>query len=117
MCGIVGYVGKRAASDILISSLQRLEYRGYDSAGIAVPTSQGLSILKCSGKVRALESRVHATWSRRCYPPAPRELPIPGGPLTVRRQKRMPIRIATNPGALPLFTRDHRELCRHSPTA
>ena len=42
MCGIVGYIGKRESQDILIEGLKKLEYRGYDSAGIAVFTESGL---------------------------------------------------------------------------
>ncbi|MDO9509445.1 MAG: glutamine--fructose-6-phosphate transaminase (isomerizing) [Thermovirgaceae bacterium] len=55
MCGIVGYVGKRNAAEILIDGLKRLEYRGYDSAGLALKTDKGLLILKEVGKVADLE--------------------------------------------------------------
>ncbi|HQO83243.1 MAG TPA: class II glutamine amidotransferase, partial [Synergistales bacterium] len=55
MCGIVGYVGRRNASDVLIDGLKRLEYRGYDSAGLALRTGDGLIILKEVGKVADLE--------------------------------------------------------------
>lgn len=54
MCGIVGYVGARDASTILLEGLHRLEYRGYDSAGIAVAHNGALGIAKCKGKVRDL---------------------------------------------------------------
>ncbi len=63
MCGIVGYVGPRPAPELLISSLQRLEYRGYDSAGIAVPDGGALAVLKSPGKVRTLGDRMRAEWS------------------------------------------------------
>ena len=56
MCGIVGYIGKRRAYDILIQGLHRLEYRGYDSSGVAMISNTGeLSIYKAKGKVEALE--------------------------------------------------------------
>ena len=56
MCGIVGYIGKRRAYDILIQGLHRLEYRGYDSSGVAMIDSSGnLNIYKSKGKVEALE--------------------------------------------------------------
>lgn len=55
MCGIVGYVGKRDAGPILMEGLHRLEYRGYDSAGIALVRNDKLSVFKTKGKVRDLE--------------------------------------------------------------
>jgi glucosamine--fructose-6-phosphate aminotransferase (isomerizing) len=58
MCGIVGYIGPRDAAPILMQGLHRLEYRGYDSAGIAVARAGKLRVLKCKGKVRELEIRL-----------------------------------------------------------
>ena len=54
MCGIVGYIGNRTAYQIIIKGLQRLEYRGYDSAGIALYDDE-VRLYKCKGKVRDLE--------------------------------------------------------------
>ena len=56
MCGIVGYVGQRAAEDIIIDGLRRLEYRGYDSAGIALFNDQELFVEKHAGRLSVLES-------------------------------------------------------------
>ena len=57
MCGIVGYIGNENVYDILIKGLHRLEYRGYDSAGVALVAPDGkLSVYKARGKVSNLES-------------------------------------------------------------
>ena len=58
MCGIVGYIGPRDAAPILMQGLHRLEYRGYDSAGLAVARSGKLRMHKSKGKVRELESKL-----------------------------------------------------------
>ncbi len=55
MCGIVGYLGSNMAAPILINGLKRLEYRGYDSAGIAIMNGKGIEIIKEAGKIRNLE--------------------------------------------------------------
>ena len=59
MCGIVGYIGKTEASNILISGLKRLEYRGYDSAGICTIENSKLMTTKCKGKVSDLENKIN----------------------------------------------------------
>ena len=82
MCGIVGFTGARAAAPLLLEGLKRLEYRGYDSAGIAVMGDAGIQVEKVSGKVQKL-----------C-----------AGPPTARRRIRTRTRIFPTTGATPLST-------------
>ena len=58
MCGIVGYVGYRNATEVLITGLSKLEYRGYDSAGVAVNTGHHLEVRKAAGKLAVLENEL-----------------------------------------------------------
>ena len=87
MCGIVGYTGPREAYPIIIKGLKRLEYRGYDSTGVALQNG-GLKVYKKKGKVAELEEilvgkdlHAHAA------------LAIPAGPLMVNPVIAMPILI------------------------
>lgn len=61
MCGIVGYTGKNQVKDILVDGLKRLEYRGYDSSGMAAQSANGLKVVHCVGKVSSLATRVAET--------------------------------------------------------
>ena len=61
MCGIVGYIGKNNALPILLDGLKRLEYRGYDSAGVAVKTADGVFSVKAVGKIVELEKKIGIT--------------------------------------------------------
>ncbi|WP_103327863.1 glutamine--fructose-6-phosphate transaminase (isomerizing) [Bacteroidetes bacterium endosymbiont of Geopemphigus sp.] len=63
MCGIVGYMGPRAACPILIKGLKRLEYRGYDSVGLALNESIGFHLFKTKGKVADFESKITHTYT------------------------------------------------------
>ena len=58
MCGIIGYLGKRNPKDILIEGLKKLEYRGYDSAGIALKNGKDIQIIKSVGKIKYLEEKI-----------------------------------------------------------
>ncbi len=60
MCGIVGYIGESSASPILIDGLKKLEYRGYDSAGIAVYGDDGVKICKTKGRIADLEGKLES---------------------------------------------------------
>lgn len=61
MCGIIGYVGKRKVSQVLLHGLKKMEYRGYDSSGIAAVSAGGLKILKSVGKIENLERKYSET--------------------------------------------------------
>lgn len=67
MCGIVGYCGKHNSVPVLLEGLHRLEYRGYDSAGVAVLTNGAICVIKAPGKIKALDTLVE----KRHIPAAP----------------------------------------------
>ena len=60
MCGIVGYIGEKAAAPVLVNGLKKLEYRGYDSSGVAVFHQTDLKVIKCKGRLAALEERLNS---------------------------------------------------------
>jgi glucosamine--fructose-6-phosphate aminotransferase (isomerizing) len=59
VCGIVGYIGEQYAQDILLAGLEKLEYRGYDSAGIAMLNEQGIHVFKEKGRIESLREAIH----------------------------------------------------------
>ena len=87
MCGIVGYIGKKDAASILLEGLKKLEYRGYDSAGIAVQEPQGIALIKKKGKLNSLEELLkqnspqgsvgigHTRWATHGKPSTPNSHP------------------------------------------
>ena len=58
MCGIVGYVGTKQAAPILLDGLSKLEYRGYDSAGVAIMTDEGIVVKKKKGRLEKLSNMI-----------------------------------------------------------
>lgn len=58
MCGIVGYIGDKNSTEILIDGLKKLEYRGYDSAGVAVFEKDGVNVVKAKGRIKNLEDKI-----------------------------------------------------------
>ena len=58
MCGIVGYIGEKSAKEILVSGLKNLEYRGYDSSGIALKNNDNIKVVKSVGKIKNLEEKL-----------------------------------------------------------
>src|SRR5713226_812360 len=67
MCGIVGYVGPREAEPVLVESLRRLEYRGYDSAGLATLTGPHLHLRKCAGRIADLAQLLRERPAPGCH--------------------------------------------------
>lgn len=56
MCGIVGYLGHKKATEVLVNGLSKLEYRGYDSSGVAINTNDNLEIRKFKGRLSVLSN-------------------------------------------------------------
>ena len=78
MCGIVGYIGPREAQDVLLSGLAKLEYRGYDSAGIAVLADHTITVEKRKGELANLEQALRSSPRRaRRHRPHPLGHPRP----------------------------------------
>ena len=96
MCGIVGYVGQRDAADVLLEGLSRLEYRGYDSAGIAVFEDETVKVAKSKGRLADLEEKMkaegkphghtgigHTRWATHGEPSDRNSHPHVGGSVTI----------------------------------
>src|SRR5690242_8067849 len=64
MCGIVGYIGKKEALPVLVNGLRRMEYRGYDSAGVALTSGGRTTVLKRRGKIANLQEALEAASTR-----------------------------------------------------
>jgi glucosamine--fructose-6-phosphate aminotransferase (isomerizing) len=95
MCGIIGYVGSRQATPLLVGGLRKLEYRGYDSAGVSVFDSGASRVVRCRGKLSALEDKLarepapgmigigHTRWATHGRPSDENSHPHKVGPVSV----------------------------------
>lgn len=95
MCGIIGYIGKKNAVSVILGGLKRLEYRGYDSAGIAYLTEKGIEIKRCKGKVKDLLEIIgetgpvsniaigHTRWATHGKPSEENAHPHSSGPIAI----------------------------------
>jgi glucosamine--fructose-6-phosphate aminotransferase (isomerizing) len=64
MCGIIGYIGKRQAGPLLLEGIRRLEYRGYDSAGMVIATDKGLCRFRSVGNIDNLEKKINGAFPK-----------------------------------------------------
>ena len=96
MCGIVGYVGMRSAQQVLLDGLEKLEYRGYDSAGVALTQRDGIRVVKSKGRLSTLRSKLeelalpqsscgigHTRWATHGEPSDVNSHPHSGGRVTI----------------------------------
>src|SRR5689334_11991808 len=95
MCGIIGYIGNRQATPILIGGLRKLEYRGYDSAGVSVFNDGASRVVRCRGKLSGLEEKLkvepavgtvgigHTRWATHGRPSDENSHPHKVGPISV----------------------------------
>src|SRR5690242_11051919 len=95
MCGIIGYIGSRQATPLLIGGLRKLEYRGYDSAGVSVWNDGVSRVVRCRGKLSGLEEKLktepavgtvgigHTRWATHGRPSDENSHPHKVGPISV----------------------------------
>ena len=103
MCGIVGYVGERPALDVVLDGLRRLEYRGYDSAGVAIVGDGELLTAKKAGKLANLEKALVERRRDRLDRAAPPASGTPAGPPTAARPTATPTRTSTADGRVAVI--------------
>ena len=119
MCGIVGYVGGRPCRELLVAGLEKLEYRGYDSAGVSVIADGQIDSVRAVGNLANLRAAVEARRRTAAASPSPRRRrrpasPTPAGPPTAASPRRTPTRTATAPTAIHIvlngIVENHAEL-------
>ena len=102
MCGIVGYIGRHQATPFPMEGLSKLEYRGYDSAGIAVYNDGKIDVEKCVGRLDALRQKIVGH-----EPVGTLASATPGGPPMGNPATSTPIPIRTKAASSPWSTTDH----------
>jgi glucosamine--fructose-6-phosphate aminotransferase (isomerizing) len=129
MCGIVGYVGSEGAAPILVDGLRRLEYRGYDSAGIAVHEPGGIEIVRTVGKLRNLEQALsksqlrgtvgigHTRWATHGRPSEVNAHPHVAGPIAVVHngiiENHLQLRAELEAGGIDMSSDTDTEIVSH----
>ena len=96
MCGIIGYVGQRACKELLLQGLERLEYRGYDSAGLALREDDELDYLRVVGNLQALKREAGSNGSQADDGPRPHALGHPRRRQRAERASRSPAATSTS---------------------
>ncbi|MGD8862744.1 MAG: glutamine--fructose-6-phosphate transaminase (isomerizing) [Myxococcales bacterium] len=129
MCGIVGYIGPQDAAPILIDGLRRLEYRGYDSAGLAVHDGEQIDVVRAVGKLRALEQALqksplpghvgigHTRWATHGRPSEVNAHPHVAGKVAVIHngiiENHMPLRKRLEAGGARIVSDTDTEIVAH----
>ncbi|NOQ84308.1 MAG: glutamine--fructose-6-phosphate transaminase (isomerizing) [Myxococcales bacterium] len=129
MCGIVGHVGDDQATPILLDGLRRLEYRGYDSAGLAVHSNDGIEIVRAVGKLRNLENALskqglpgtvgigHTRWATHGRPSEVNAHPHVAGPIAVVHngiiENHLELRSELEASGFPIVSDTDTEIIAH----
>ena len=97
MCGIVGYIGSRQSTDVLLDGLSKLEYRGYDSAGVALCVNDEIRVVKAQGRLAVLAEKLNGMPPSLALRHRAHTLGYARRPQ--RRKQPSPLRRARQPGA------------------
>ena len=99
MCGIVGYVGRAEAAPILLDGLRRLEYRGYDSAGVAIVDGDHVETRKCAGRIAGLAKLMAESPADRDLRHQPHALGDPRQSRPIKMRTRISMRAVNSPSS------------------